>query len=71
MLAARVGIERQLELAALVPEAQRDGISFALIFFEMAAMPFPCIGLLLCCVNLPECFSINLLVVLSLISIFF
>ena len=36
----------------------------------MAAMPFPCNGLLLCCVNLPYCFSINLLVVLSLISIF-
>ena len=39
------------------------------IFFEMAAMPFPCYGPLLCCVNLPRCFSVNLLVVLSLILI--
>ena len=41
------------------------------IFFEMAAMPFPSNGLLLCCVNLPSCSSINLLVVLSLILIFY
>ena len=39
--------------------------------FEMAAMPFPCNGLMLCCVNIPQCFSMNLLVVLSLISINF
>ena len=39
------------------------------IFFEMAAMPFPCYGPLLCCVNLPKCFSVNLLIVLSLIKI--
>ena len=39
-------------------------------FFEMAAMPFPCNGLMLCCVNLPKCFSINLLVVLSLVSLY-
>ena len=37
---------------------------------EMAAMPFPCDGLMLCCVSLHWCFSINLLVVLSLISIY-
>ena len=36
-------------------------------FFEMAAMPFPCNGTMLCCVNIPYCFSINLLVALSLI----
>ena len=39
-------------------------------FFEMATLPFPCNGPLLCCFNLPQCFSINLLVVLYLISIF-
>ena len=33
-------------------------------------MPFPCDGLMLCCVSLHWCFSINLLVVLSLISIY-
>ena len=40
------------------------------LFFEMAAMQFPCNGLELCCVNFPIIFSIYLLVVLSLISIF-
>ena len=36
------------------------------LFFEIAAMPFPYNGPLFCCVNLPLCFSIHLLVVLSL-----
>ena len=35
------------------------------IIFKMAAMPFPCNDLLLWCVNLPYCFSMNLLVVLK------
>ena len=43
---------------------------FFRVLFEMVTMPFPCNGLLLCCVNLPKCSSKNLLVVLSLISIF-
>ena len=38
---------------------------------SMAAMPFPCNGPMLCCVILPYFFKINLLVVLSLISIIF
>ena len=31
----------------------------AKIFFEIAAMPFPCIGPMLCCVNLQQQYSIN------------
>ena len=38
---------------------------------EMAALPFPCNGPMLGCGNLPLCLSINLVVVLSLISIYF
>ena len=43
---------------------------FFRVLFEMVTMPFPCNGLLLCCVNLPKCSSKKLLVVQPLISIF-
>ena len=49
-----------------------SGKRFPFCIFEMAAMPFPCNALLLCCVNISTVllmFSINLLVVLALISI--
>ena len=29
------------------------GIVVNMFYFELAAMPFPCNGLLLCCVNIP------------------
>ena len=49
---------------------RNESVLFYFTVFEMVAMPFPCNGLTLCWVNLPWCFSINLLHVLSLISIF-
>ena len=33
------------------------GINVSYVF-EMAAMPFPCNGLMRCCINLPSCCSI-------------
>ena len=36
--------------------AQRSMFNFHFSLFEMAALPFPCNGLLLCCVNLSKVF---------------